>query len=158
MLFTANLSVEKGSRAPGDGSTQSPKAESRPSTQSSKLEGLALLLVEDDDLIRESLLDWLASVFLDSHLVGASSREVTASDAVESPQVIVADIALSGDDGLDTVRALSRAFEEARVVALVRGGHGQPCDAVVAAGADACLLIWEMHEQLVPTVRRLLMD
>ncbi len=132
--------------APDDGSTQSPK-----------LEDLSLLLVEDDDLIRDSLLDWLASVFLDLHLVGASSQEATASAAVESPQIILADIALSGDDGLDIVHALSNAFAEAQIVALVRGGRSQPRDAVVAAGANACLLIWEMHEELVPTVRRLLM-
>jgi DNA-binding NarL/FixJ family response regulator len=139
MLFILSSSVENGSPAPGG----------RP-------EGLSLLLVEDDEQIRDSLLDWLASVFRDSQLVGAPSDEVLTLALVEPPQVVLADIALTDGDGLATVRRVSSAFPGAHVVALVGGSEGQSCDAVLAAGASACLPIWHVHKKLVPTVRRLL--
>jgi len=119
-------------------------------------DGPSLLLIEDDGLIRESLLDWLASVLLGSRLVGAPSVEVAALASVEAPQVIVVDIALSGDDGIDTVCRLRRAFPATQIIALGRGDDSQPRDAVLGAGANACLLIWEVHEKLAPAVRRLL--
>ena len=42
------------------------------------LKGLSLLLVEDDDLIRESLLDWLASVLPGLELAGDAEPCVAA--------------------------------------------------------------------------------
>jgi DNA-binding NarL/FixJ family response regulator len=119
-------------------------------------EGLSLLLIEDDELIRKSLLDWLASVLVGSHLVGGPSQEVETLASTETPEVIVVDIALCDDDGIDTIRKLETAFPATKMVALVRGGESQSCDVVLAAGADDCMLIWEVHEKLAPAVERLL--
>ena len=119
------------------------------------VKGLSLLLVEDDEVIRESFLDWLASVLLDSDIVGVSSDAVSSLRPARLPQVIVVDVALPGDGGIDIVRSLHHVFPAAQIVALVVGGERQPCEAIKSAGAEACLPIWKVHEGLVPIVRRL---
>jgi CheY-like chemotaxis protein len=119
-------------------------------------EGTSILLVEDDEMICQSLKDWLESVFVDFHIVGASAREATRDTVIESPQMVVVDVALSASDGAGTVRELSRMFPGARIVALAAGGEPELCDALEAAGADACLRLWQVHYGLKPTLRRLL--
>jgi len=71
------------------------------------------------------------------------------------PHVIVADVALPGDGGVEMVCSLRTAFPAAQIVALVVGGERQPCEPIKSAGARACLRIWDVHEGLVPIVRRL---
>jgi DNA-binding NarL/FixJ family response regulator len=119
------------------------------------MEGLSLLLVEDDDLIRESLLDWLASVLLGSELVGVPSDAVSSLSRSQAPEVIVVDVALPASGGVEMVRSLHHVFPAAQIVALVVGGEHQHYDAIRSAGARACLPIWKVHEALVPVVQRL---
>ncbi len=119
------------------------------------MEGLSLLLVEDDDLIRESLLDWMASVFFSSDLVGVPSDAVTSLSRSPAPEVIVVDVALSDSGGVEMVRSLHHVFPAAQIVALVVGSERQSCDAIRSAGARVCLPIWKVHEALMPIVRRL---
>ena len=119
-------------------------------------EGLSVLLIEEDDLIRESLLDWLASVLLDARLVGRTFAEAEALAAREQPAVIVVDIALIGRDGIDVVAELHRAFPDSKIVALSIGDDASRREAVLAAGAAACLPAWEVRDELESTLRELL--
>ena len=135
---------------------EDPSTEDGPYAPRDKMMDISLLLIEDDDLIRDSLLDWLDTVLLDSRVVGVSFEEVHRLFCTETPQVIVADIALSGGDGIEAIRSLHSAFPDAQIVALAVGGDLQAQRAIAAAGADACLPIWEVHEELEPTMRRLL--
>ena len=131
-------------------------ARSRSYRRASGSDAISLLVVEDDDLIRKSLLDWLASVFSDWRLVGTSSAEAIRLPAEEAPEVIVVDIALSGDDGPGMVRRIAKTFPEAHMVALTMGGDVEARGPVLSAGASACLPIWKLHEELEPIMRELL--
>jgi len=117
---------------------------------------LSVLLIEEDDLIRESLLDWLASVLVDARLVGGSIDEVEALAEDERPAVIVVDIALIGRDGIEVVADLHRAFPEAKIVALSMAEDQERREAVLAAGAAACLPAWEVSGKLEATLDELL--
>jgi DNA-binding NarL/FixJ family response regulator len=121
-------------------------------------ERISLLVVDDDELIRESLLDWLASVLSDWDMVGTSSCDALRLPAEESPEVIVVDTALSSRDGTRVVRRIAKRFPQAHIVALTMGGDVEGWDAVLSAGASACLPLWKLHERLVPTMRDLLAD
>lgn len=120
------------------------------------LEGLAVLLIEEDDLIRESLLDWLASVLVDARIVGRTLRDVEPAALRDRPAVVVVDIALIGGDGIDVVAGLHQTFPEAKIVALSMVDDEERCEAVLAAGAAACLPAWEVREKLESTLYELL--
>jgi CheY-like chemotaxis protein len=117
------------------------------------LEGLSVLLIEDDDLIRESLKDWLASVLVEASIVGRPFEGAGLPSSQEEPAVIVVDIALSGRDGIDVVADLHAAFPKAQIVAL---SIGEDQEAVLAAGAAACLPAWEVRDKLESTLYELL--
>ena len=127
-----------------------------PQSGADDLEGLSVLLIEEDDLIRESLKEWLASVLVEADIVGRALEEAEALASREHPAVIVVDIALIGRDGIDAVADLHNAFPEAQIVALSIGEDRQPHEAVQAAGAAACLPAWEVREKLAPTLYELL--
>lgn len=131
-------------------------ARSRSYRRASGSEEISLLVVEDDDLIRKSLLDWLASVFSDWGLVGTSSREAVRLPTEVAPEVIVVDIALSGEDGPRMVRRIAETFPRAHVVTLTMGAEAEARGALLSAGASACLPIWKLHEELEPIMRELL--
>jgi two-component system response regulator NreC len=123
-----------------------------------ELEGLSVLLIEEDELIRESLIDWLASVLVDARIVGRTFEEAEALASREEPTVIVVDIALIGRDGIDVVSHLHRIFPEAQIVALSIGEDRQRQGAVLEAGAAACLPAWEVRDKLESTLHGLLMS
>lgn len=118
----------------------------------------SVLVVGDDDVIGQSLLDWLDSVLFDSRVIGANGHEVIGGAIAESPDVVVVDVALSAYGGVDTVRETRKSFPNARIVALTDDGDLETRDALLAAGADLCLQLWHVHETLEPALRRVLQD
>jgi len=119
-------------------------------------EGISVLLIEQDDLIRQSLMDWLASVLAEARLVGLTFEEAERRADHEEPAVIVVDIALIGRDGIDVVADLHKAFPDAQIVALSMGEDKERHGAVLAAGAAACLPAWQVRDKLEATLYRLL--
>jgi DNA-binding NarL/FixJ family response regulator len=122
------------------------------------LEELSLLVVEDDQLIRESLLDWLDSVLPQWDLLGISSGEMVELAHGESPHTIVVDLTSPNGDRVDLVRRVTRQFPQADVVALTMRGDYATRRAVLKAGASASLPIWKLSEKLELVLRRLLED
>jgi two-component system response regulator DesR len=83
-----------------------------------------VLLVDDEDLLRESLAIILAS----SPLIGRVAQACRGADAVrlarqENPAVVVLDYDMPGADGLATARALLQANPARRVLMLTRFGR-----------------------------------
>jgi DNA-binding NarL/FixJ family response regulator len=120
------------------------------------VEEVSLLVIEDDQLIRDSLLDWLSSVIPQGDLVGEPSDRVPELTSAEPPDAIVVDLTSSGGDRIGLVYELSQAFPEAHLVALTMNGDDHAHRAIRAAGASASLPIWTLSQRLEPILRRLL--
>jgi DNA-binding NarL/FixJ family response regulator len=120
------------------------------------LDDISLLVVEDDELIRDSLLEWLRSILPQGHVIGAPSEQVTKVAAADEPDAIIVDLSSSAGDQLGLVRRLTRLFPEAELVALTLNGDYEARDAVLAAGASACLPLWTLSDRLQRILHQLL--
>jgi DNA-binding NarL/FixJ family response regulator len=117
----------------------------------------SVLLVEPDDLIRQSLLSWLRRAMPEWAASGAPGTDAAiAVVQARSPDLILVDIADREKDGLETIRAIKGALPRATIVALAMHDDEAHRDDSVLAGANAHLLIWEIETGLLPTVRTLL--
>lgn len=95
-----------------------------PLTTTATLEGIGVLLVDDDELIRVSLQRLLESRCATVRAVGSAS-EAIAAFREEKPDVIVSDIGMPEENGHSLIRRL-RALElpgAARVPAVALTGH-----------------------------------
>lgn len=119
--------------------------------------GKSVLLVEPDDVIRQSLLDWLGSAMPECRVMGtASTQEAMALPRFEPPSVAVVDIADPDVDGADAIRSTKGAMRRTHIVALTMSDHSEYCETLACAGASASLLIWETQCKLVPLIRAIL--
>jgi DNA-binding NarL/FixJ family response regulator len=111
----------------------------------------SLLLVEEDDLIRESLRDWIILRFPDVRLIETAdhSTGITLSRS-KSPDIVVMDIAGRGRGGIQMVRSMKTAHPAAVILALVALEHESHSQAVLRAGADGCACIWRIGSELLP--------
>src|SRR5919204_2828201 len=116
---------------------------------------MRLLLVDDDPglraLVRETFDD--VDVEVDE---AASAEEARAALATRRPDVIVLDVVMPRESGLDFCRALKVDDDTADIpVVLLSGSHDFATRETAAAGADAYLLKPFSPLQLVAVVERL---
>ena len=117
---------------------------------------MSMLVVEPDDAIRGSLRKWLLTNNPGLRISEATNEEQAVLMAeAQSPCMILVDIADPETDGLMTIREIKDAAPESHIVALVmRDDDGYRHD-LAAAGASACVLIWETQSELIPKMRAL---
>ena len=118
---------------------------------------LSILLVEEDEAIRESVARWLEETMPDAAILGASDDESAEALArVKAPDVILIDVAPPRTGCEQAVQRLREAAPEAEIVALTME-EPEPRQALVMdAGANACVRIWEMRRRLIPVLNELL--
>jgi len=118
---------------------------------------VSILLVEEDDAIHRSVERWLTETLPKATILGAHDDENAESVArAEGPKVILVDVAPPKADSADAVKRLRTAAPGAHIIALTMEEPKGRRDAVLDAGADACIRIWEMRQQLVPVLNELL--
>lgn len=116
-----------------------------------------MLVMEPDDAIRRSLCEWLRGQEPGWSISEATSKEQAIALAeAQSPRMILVDIADPRMDGLTTIREIKDATPASSVVALVMRDDETYLDDLRSAGASTSLLIWRIHTELMPTIRRLL--
>jgi len=74
-------------------------------------------------------------------LEAQNGHEAEAAVATEAPDLVLLDIMMPEQDGIETILALRRTYPALRILAMSAGGHGRP-DFLTAAktfGADAVL-------------------
>lgn len=115
---------------------------------------LRVLLVEDNDVFRQAL-ELLLGMQAGLEVVGAVSDGTQVVDACRrlSPDVIVMDFRLPGMDGVEATTAVREAFPEIAVVCLTASASQPELDALVAAGAVACLRKDQELEEIVGAIR-----
>ncbi len=115
---------------------------------------LRVLLVEDNDVFRQAL-ELLLGMQEGLDVVGAVSDGTSVLDACRrlSPDVIVMDFRLPGMDGVEATTAVREAFPEIAVVCLTASASSREFDAILAAGAVACLRKDQELDEIVEAIR-----
>lgn len=116
-----------------------------------------VLIVDDHEMVRASLREWLGMIFPDCTIIEASSGQQAVDLAcTQKPNIILMDIGLPGMNGIEATQCIKAAAPQTQVVILTI--HEEPeyqADAA-AAGAVAYILKRKMSNDLIPTLRRLL--
>ena len=115
---------------------------------------IEVLLVEDNDVFREAL-EVLLGLAGGLHVVGAVADGESALEACRerAPDVVVMDYRLPDLDGVQTTRALRTACPQAAIVALTAAADAPEIEALLDAGAVACLSKDRELDEIVAAIR-----
>jgi two-component system response regulator FlrC len=112
-----------------------------------------VLLVEDDDALREALAETLELEDIDV-LVAADGRSALEIAGRESLSLVVSDIQMPGWDGLELLRRLRRRHAELPVMLMTAFGSVPQAVSAVRAGAVDYLVKPVEADQLIERVKR----
>lgn len=116
-----------------------------------------ILIVEDHQIVRQSLREWLELSFPQYQLLEATSGEEALTIAQDmTPRLIIMDIGLPGMSGIEAAQSLKAMLPDAKVVMLtIYDDESHRADAA-AAGANAYVPKRKVQTDLLPVVTRLL--
>ena len=97
-----------------------------------------VVVVDDDDSVRESLPDLLREVGFDAETF-ASPEEFLRSTAVERADCLILDVAMPGMSGPELQAELARTRQEIPIVFITAQADQEIRDRVLACGAVECL-------------------
>jgi DNA-binding NarL/FixJ family response regulator len=115
---------------------------------------IEVVLVEDNDVFREAL-ELMREITPDIRVVAAVANGEAALEACPriEPDVVLVDYRLPGLDGVETTAALRSACPEASVVVLTAAAETGEMQALLDAGAVACLTKDRGLEEIVGAIR-----
>jgi DNA-binding NarL/FixJ family response regulator len=115
---------------------------------------IRVLVVDDHAVVRRGLTSMLASAD-DLECVGEAADGASALDLVEhlSPDVVLLDLSMPGQGGIEVTRAIRRTAQAVRVLVLTAFGEPDLVLEAVHAGADGYLLKHNAAETLLDGVR-----
>ena len=116
-----------------------------------------ILLVDDHDLVRTSLKNWLGATFPNHEFIEAKSgEEAVAMSSENAPVLVLMDIGLPEMNGIEATRQIKAARPATQVVMLTI--HDEPDYRREAEEAGACAFVGKerAHSCLVPVLKRLL--
>lgn len=94
-----------------------------------------VLLVEDDSQVREMLLETLKQEGHDVTEASNGKEAVTAYRA-NPPDIVITDIIMPGQDGVETIHTIRREFPNAKIIA-ISGGSANIRGEYLLGTADA---------------------
>ena len=113
---------------------------------------LKLLIVDDHEIVRQGLI----SLFGDSDIrvcgEAASAEEAVRQARKHKPDVVLLDVRLKDDDGLDVIKRLRAACPAVRVVILSAFDNPTSVARAVSAGAHDYLLKTATRQELIASV------
>ena len=117
-----------------------------------------ILVVEDDELMRKMIRTALVKF---GHIVieAREGREAVRLFRGETPDLVLTDIIMPDQEGLETVVALRRILPDVKIIAMSGGGRGSAQDYLLLArqlGAKAALSKPFATETLLKTVDEVL--
>jgi DNA-binding NarL/FixJ family response regulator len=115
---------------------------------------ITVVLVEDNDVFRESL-ELLLDVVPDVEVVAAVADGRSALEICPrmQPDVVVLDYRLPELDGVEATAGISTACPETAVVVLTAEVESGEAEALVEAGAVACLTKDRQLDEIVGAIR-----
>ena len=114
-----------------------------------------VVLVEDNAVFREAL-ELLLGLRDDVEVVAAvgDGAEAVAAARAHRPEVLLMDYRLPGLDGVEATAAVHEAAPDVAVVILTASIAPREFDALVAAGAVACLSKDQELDEIVAAIHR----
>jgi two-component system, NarL family, invasion response regulator UvrY len=116
-----------------------------------------ILIVEDHQTVRQSLLEWLKLSFPQYQLLEARSGEeaVTIAQAA-SPCLVIMDVGLPGISGIEATAAIKKSLPTTQVLMLTIYDDDDYRDHAAAAGASAYVAKRKVKTELLPAIKRVL--
>lgn len=117
---------------------------------------LRVIIIDDDTLSREGLSSLLCEQ-ADFDLVGdaADGAEGVVLAEKLQPDVVIMDINMPRSDGIEATRRIKRSRPDTTIVALSSSDEQEKVDAIIRAGAAACLPRQAGSASLFQTIREL---
>ena len=116
-----------------------------------------ILIVEDHDELRETLLEWLKSVFTDcTFLVAGSGEKAVELAEAHHPAIVLMDIQLPGINGIEAIRRIKEISPQTQALILSVMDASTYREDAMAAGAGAYINKNHMHAELIPALTKLL--
>lgn len=120
---------------------------------------MTILLVDDHDIVRRALRDWLGIVFPHIQVVeAASGEEAVALLETVTPHLVVMDITLPGMTGLEAIRCMKSMIPGAHIVVLTVHDDNIYRTCAKAAGASAYVPKWSLSSELIPALTPFISD
>ena len=116
-----------------------------------------ILIVDDSETVRNSLRNWLESVF-PSWSIEEAECGLEAVDCVlaHPPGIVLMDISMPGMNGIEATRRIKTVSAETKVVMLTIYEDAQYRADASMAGASAYVIKRKMHTDLIPALVNLL--
>ena len=116
-----------------------------------------ILIVENHDVVRSSLRDWLHLVIPDYRIIEATSgEEAIKLVATEKPSLIIMSLSLPGINGIEATRKVKRYFPSTNVIIMTLYEDSIYEAYAQAAGASAIIPKLSTPSLLRPTLFSLL--
>ena len=116
-----------------------------------------ILIVDDHAALRESIRDWLGSVFPGCCVLGAGTGEEGVTMAcAEHPDAVLMDYHLPGMDGIEATRRIHGCAPKLPVVMLTVNDQAVYRAHAKAAGASGYVAKHQMGSELIPLLKTLL--
>ncbi len=116
----------------------------------------SIMIVEDHDVLRKSLVDWLTSNYPGACISEAKNGEEAVSMAFErNPDVILMDITMPGMNGLDATQRIKKELSDTEVVILSIHESSEYRSKAEEAGASAYVQKRKMISELIPVLSTL---
>jgi two-component system NtrC family response regulator len=113
---------------------------------------VSILLIEDDDLFRQAMIDYLSSAYRVTGFSSAHSGLEFLSK--QNPELVLLDITLPGEDGVEVLRRIKQDFPEIPVIMLTAIDKISKVVECVKAGAYDYLPKPVIPEQLLSAVEQ----
>jgi DNA-binding NarL/FixJ family response regulator len=116
-------------------------------------EATAMLIVEDQDYMRQSLRAFLQSVFPDKNVrVAADGKSAMALCREHHPKLVLMDIVLSDANGIELTAKIKAMMPDTAVIIVSSHSGSAYSERAKAAGAFACIAKESVYEDLLPAV------
>ncbi len=116
-----------------------------------------MLVVEDQDFMRQALRDYLQSAYPDAAIIeaadGAGALELCRS---RSPQLVLMDVGLPDANGIELTAQIREMLPKTEVIIVSQHAGHAYVERARAAGAFAYITKVKVYRELLPTVGRAL--